>query len=160
MEYKHLPSIVSHGNIICKGAKGTYFSAPSARRAVNQERWHNQHFSGFTLAGFCCLGLTPGIYRLPQHTMLPLTLGHGYAPNAILKGFCEATVDEWALLGQVHILYWEESLSGPFWSPHTTDALYCLESRPDTGSNQHKERFTIVNGSLCPPKKNTLLPIG
>lgn len=50
------------------------FSSLPAKRSISQEGWHNWHFTGFTLAEFCHLGLTIGIYGLPQHTMLPPTL--------------------------------------------------------------------------------------
>lgn len=77
-----------------KGPKSHTLSALPVR-SIRQEGWHTWHLTAF-IPAVLQLGLAAGISRLPQHTRLPL--GHGYAPDAIQKGFWEATIDEWALL--------------------------------------------------------------
>lgn len=134
--------------ILQRGQK-CIFSAPPARRYVNQEGWHNWHFPGFTLAGLCFLGLRAGIYRLTQHTMPPPTpLVMDMPPVPSWKASGKLQWMNGHCLERVQVLNWEESLAGQFRSPRSACALYHLWPRPDTGPNQQKETSTIVNGRL------------
>lgn len=131
-------------------------SALPVKRFVSQEGWHNWHFTGCTLAGFCFLGLTSShLQAATTHHATSNSFGHGYAPNAILKGFWEATVDERALFKKCTCPALGKSLFGQFWSQ--TQPMLCAawdQGQIVDQTSPEKESPELM-GVLCPQKENT-----